>query len=133
MESEQLQRLRASFGAWNRGDTEETLRFTREDVIWKTAHQLPDLDPVYEGKEDVRRFFRDFSEPWEEISITLERIIDERDAQLLVVVRFAAHGREGIEVDMPFFQIYRFDDQAMLKEFHSFVDEAEARRAAGVD
>jgi ketosteroid isomerase-like protein len=132
MESEELRRLRASFDAWNRGDSEQTLRYTREDVIWRTAHQMPDLDAVYEGKDRVRQFFRDFSEPWEEISITLEQIIDEREAQLLVMVRFVARGREGIEVDMPFFQIYRFDDKALLAEFHSFVDEAEARRAAGL-
>jgi ketosteroid isomerase-like protein len=130
VESEQLQRLRAAFDAWNRNDWEESLGYMREDVRWTTAQQLPDLDGVYEGREGVRRFFRAFSEPWEEISITLEQIIDERDSQLFVVVRFVAHGREGIEVDMPFFQIYRFDDQTKLAEFQSFVDEAEARRAA---
>lgn len=93
---------------------------------------MPDLDRVYEGKERVRRFFRDFSEPWETISITLEKILDERDGQLLVVARLVGKGREGIEVDMPFFQIYRFDDQAMLEEFNSFAEEADARRYAGL-
>jgi ketosteroid isomerase-like protein len=130
VESEQLQNLRAAFEAWNRKDWEGALGYMREDVRWTTAQQLPDLDGVYEGREGVRRFFRAFSEPWEEISIALEQIIDERDSQLLVVARFVAHGREGIEVDMPFFQIYRFDDQAKLREFLSFVDEAAARRAA---
>jgi ketosteroid isomerase-like protein len=132
VESEQLRNLRAAFDAWNRNDIEGTLRFHRDDVVWRTSGQLPDIDPVYEGKEEVRRFFRDFSEPWEEISITLEEIIDERERQLLVVARFVAHGREGIEVDMPFFHIYRFDDQAMLKEFDSYAEPDEARHAAGL-
>ena len=133
MESEQLQQLRAAFDAWNRNDWDEALGYMREDVRWTTAQQLPDLDGVYEGREGVRRFFRLFSEPWEEISITLEQIIDERDSQLFVTVRFVAHGREGIEVDMAFFQIYGFDDEKQLAEFQSFVDEAEARGAAGLE
>ena len=132
MESEQLRNLRGAFDAWNRGEFDEALGYMREDVRWTTAQQLPDLEAVYEGREGVRRFFRAFSEPWEEISITLEQIVDERDSQVLVVVRFVAHGREGIEVDMPFFQVYRFDDQARLAEFESFVDEPRARRAAGL-
>lgn len=132
MESQQLRNLRAAFDAWNRNDWDEALGYMREDVQWTTAQQLPDLEAVYEGREGVRRFFRAFSEPWEQISIRLEQIVDERDSQLFVVARFVAHGREGIEVDMPFFQIYRFDDQAKLREFLSFVDEAEARRAAGL-
>ena len=132
MESEQLRNLRAAFDAWNRGDFEGALALQRDDVVWKMAGTLPDLEPAYEGKDGVRRFWRDFSEPWEEISISLEQVVDERDDQLFVVVRFIAHGREGIEVDMPFFQIYRFDDQAMLKEFESYADLDEARRAAGI-
>jgi ketosteroid isomerase-like protein len=132
VESEQLRNLRGAFDAWNRGEFDEALGYMREDVRWTTAQQLPDLEAVYEGREGVRRFFRAFSEPWEEISITLEQIVDERDSQVLVVVRFVAHGREGIEVDMPFFQVYRFDDQARLAEFESFVDEPRARRAAGL-
>jgi ketosteroid isomerase-like protein len=132
VESEQLRNLRAAFDAWNRGDFDGVLELQRDDVVWRLAGALPDLDPAYEGKEGVRRFWRDFSEPWEEISISLEEIIDERDAQLLVVVRFVARGREGIEVDMPFFQIYRFDDRAMLEEFESYAERDEAERAAGL-
>ena len=132
MESEPLRGLRAAFDAWNRGDIEGTLRFHRDDIVWRTSGVMPDLDRAYEGKEEVRRFFRGFSEPWETISITLEEILDERAGQLLVVARLVAKGREGIEVDMPFFHVYRFDDQAMLAEFNGFADESEARRWAGL-
>ena len=132
MESEQLQNMRRAFEAWNQGNWAGSLGYMREDVTWRTGNLLPDVDAVYEGHEGVRRFWQDFTEPWDEILITLEEVLDEQESQLLVVVRFRARGRGGVEVDMPLFQVYRFDDQALLKEFNAFGDEAEARRAAGV-
>ncbi|MFL5908158.1 MAG: nuclear transport factor 2 family protein [Solirubrobacterales bacterium] len=132
MESEQLRQLRTAFDAWNRGDWQETLSYMRKDVVWRTGNLMPDVDAVYEGHEGVRRFWRDFSEPWDEISIILEEILDEREAQLFVVVRFRARGREGIKVDMPLFQLYRYDDEGLLREFTGFAEEAEARRTAGL-
>jgi ketosteroid isomerase-like protein len=132
VESEQLQRLRTAFDAWNRGDWQQTLAYIREDVVWKTGNLMPDVDAVYKGHEGVRRFWRDFSEPWDQISITLEEILDEQEAQLFVVVRFRARGREGIKVDMPFFQVYRYDEDGLLAEFKASVDEDEARREAGL-
>lgn len=47
-------------------------------------------------------------------------------------VRFRARARDGLEFERPFHQIYRYDDENQLREFHGFVDEAEARREAGL-
>lgn len=132
-DSAQLSSLRAGIEAWNRGDYDGTLQFLREDVIWRTGGLLPDVDPVYEGHEGVRRFWRDFSAPWETISISLERVLDEKPGQLLVEARFRARGREGIEVDAPFFHLWRYDHQPRVTEFAVFNDEAEARREAGLE
>lgn len=132
MASELLNRLRGGFDSWNRGDDQEVLQLLREDIIWRTGGLMPDIDPLYEGHEGVQRFWRDFSEPWETISIELEEILDEREHQLLIVARFKARGREGIEVDAPFYQLYRYDEDDLVSEFHAFVDEADARRAAGL-
>lgn len=124
--------MRAAFAAWNRRDYEETLRYVRKDVVWRTGGLLPDVDSVYEGHAGLRRFWLDFDEPWETISISLEDVLDERIGQLLVVVRFQARGREAIEVDASFFQLYLFDDEGLVKECSTFVDEREARLTAGI-
>lgn len=132
-ESEQLRRLRTGFEAWNRGAWDETLSYFSPEVVWRPGGFFAGLEPAYEGLDGIRRFFEDFVEPWEEVSIRLEDVIDERPGQLLVRARFQARGREGIEVDGSYFQIYRYDDRARLIGFDAFEDEVEARRAAGLE
>jgi ketosteroid isomerase-like protein len=132
-ESTQLRSMRAGFQAWNEGDYEKALGFARPDVIWRVEPFFPDMERVYEGHEGLRRFYRTFNEAWEENTLEIARVIDERPGQIYVEVRFWASARDGLEFEAPFHQIYRYDDEAQLREFHGFVDEAEARREAGLD
>jgi ketosteroid isomerase-like protein len=131
-ESEQLARMRSAVELWNARRYEEVLAYLHPDVIWRLDRFFPDLEPVYEGRDGVRRFFQDFVEPWEEISIGIDEVIDEREGQIFLKVRFEARGREGMEVDVHFPQIYRFDRDNMVTEFHGIVDEEAARREAGL-
>jgi|SRR5262245_1679625 len=135
MATESLRILAAAFEAWNRGDVETTLVNIREDVVWRTARSMPDIDRIYEGHAGLIRFFNDFSEPWEEISIQLEDVIEDRDEQVVALVRFHALGREGIELEVRFIQIYRFDEAHQLRELLGFTEDEreEALLEAGVD
>jgi ketosteroid isomerase-like protein len=132
--TESFRIFEAAIEAWNRGDIETTLVNIREDVVWRTARSMPDIDQVYEGHDGLRRFFRDFSEPWEEISIKLEDVIEDRDEQIVALVTFHAVGREGIELDVRFIQIFRFDDDHQLRELVGFTHDQreEALREAGL-
>jgi cyclase len=132
-ESRQLRRMRAGFAAWNKGDYEGSLAFARPDVVWRVEPFFPDMERVYRGHEALRRFYRTFNEAWEENSLEIARVVDERPGQIYVEVRFRARARDGLEFEAPFHQIYRYDDENQLREFHGFVDEAEARREAGLD
>lgn len=129
-ESTQIQRMRAAFEAWNRSEDEKTLSYARDDVVWSSGGLAPGIDAVYEGHEGLRRFWRDFREPWETVSIELVDVLEEREGALLVNALFKARGREGIEVEGTFFQLYRFDEAGMVRAFEAFVDEADARAAA---
>jgi ketosteroid isomerase-like protein len=107
----------------------------RNDVVWKTGGLVPDVAPVYEGPDGVRRFFEEFSEPWERILIEIKEVIDDREDQVVVLVRFFARGRDGIEVDWRFVQIYRYDERHLVREFLAFAEEhkEQALREAGLD
>jgi glyoxylase-like metal-dependent hydrolase (beta-lactamase superfamily II) len=132
-ESRQLRRMRAGFEAWNEGGYERSLAFARPDVIWRVEPFFPDMEPVYEGHEGLRRFYETFNEAWEENALEIARVVDQRPGQIYVEVRFWARARDGLEFETPFHQIYRYDDEDQLREFHGFVDEADARREAGLD
>jgi hypothetical protein len=45
---------------------------------------------------------------------------------------FIAKARDGLEFEAPFHQIYRYDEELRLTEFHGFVDDWDARREAGL-
>lgn len=134
MATEALKRLRQGMAAWNRRDWDATLEFFSEDIVWMAGGQIPDLDSRYEGHERMLRFFKDFVDPWEEISVRIDDVLSESEEQVFCVVSFHARGRAGIEVDGRFFQIYRFDDELKMNWFQAFPeDEGEAaRREAGL-
>jgi glyoxylase-like metal-dependent hydrolase (beta-lactamase superfamily II)/ketosteroid isomerase-like protein len=132
-ESRQLRRMRAGFQAWNEADFEKSLGFARPDVVWRVEPFFPDMERAYEGHEGLRRFYRTFNEAWEENTLEIVRVVDQRPGQIYVEVRFWARARGGLEFETPFHQIYRYDDVDQLREFHGFVDETEARREAGLD
>jgi ketosteroid isomerase-like protein len=133
VESEQLSRLRASLRAWNAGRFEEVLEFARPDVVWRIEPFFPDMEDAYEGHEGLRRFFVTFTEAWEESSVEITRVIDERPGQILVATKFRARARDGLGVEGDFHQVYRYDENHQLREFHGFVDERKALREAGVE
>lgn len=134
MASEIVEKLHASFEAWNRRDWDGAVEHISEDVIWRGVGGGPDLETTYEGHAGMRRFFSAYIEPWERISIELEEVLHERDDLVLCAVRIRAVGRDGIEVERRFLQLYRFDERRLVREFGAFGEEEEdeARRAAGL-
>jgi ketosteroid isomerase-like protein len=131
-DSEQLRRLRAALDVWNAREYEAVIGFARPDVVWRLEPFFPDMEPVYEGHDGLRRFFETFNEAWEENTLEVRRVIDERPGQIYVELTFRAKARDGLEFEAPFHQIYRYDEANLLTEFHGFVHEADARREAGL-
>jgi ketosteroid isomerase-like protein len=132
VESGQLTQLRAALERWNQGDFEGTLEYTHPDVIWEIEPFFPDMDSRYEGREGLRRFFKTFTEAWEDNTLTIDRVVDERPGQILVKINFTGKARDGLEVDAEFHQVYRYDSDDRLVEFHGFIHEDAARREAGL-
>jgi ketosteroid isomerase-like protein len=101
-ESEQLARLRAGLRAWNAREYEASISYAHPDVFWRVEPFFPDMEAVYEGHEGLRRFFKTFNEAWEENSLEIGRVIDERPGQIYVEFRFTATARDGLEFEAPF-------------------------------
>jgi ketosteroid isomerase-like protein len=131
-ESVQLRRLRAALEAWNAREYEATIGYAHPDVVYRVEPFFPDMEPVYVGHEGLRRFFKTFNEAWEANTLEVARVIDERPGQIYVELTFRAKARDGLEFEESFHQIYRYDDENLLIEFHGFVNEADARREAGL-
>jgi ketosteroid isomerase-like protein len=122
--------LREAFRRWNEGDFEGTTALMHPDVEWRTAGLFPDLAPAYHGRDGVRKFWRDFTGPWDEIVMEPLRF-EVVDDVAVVDTRFRARGRGGIEVDITLFNRFvRRDGLTSFVQVHPRREDALA--AAGL-
>ena len=87
---------------------------------------------MYEGVAGMEAFLTDWTSAWDGWRLELEELHDAGD---MVVAVVRQHGRSkltGMELDMPFAQVWSFRDGLRARmEMYSDVDEA--MRAAGLD
>lgn len=97
------------YAAWNEDDLEALLAVCHPDVEYHTSGVFPGLEPVYRGKGGMRRWWDTFHEPWKEIKVIPERIVEHGDV-VAILVRFEGTGREGIETSMQFINTIEIRD-----------------------
>lgn len=90
------------------------------------------MEPVYEGKEGFRRFWRSFREPWREIKIILEEIVEYEEDAVAILLRFEGTGRDGIETSMRFINTIELRDGQAYR-FEALAWSPEAARELGLE
>jgi ketosteroid isomerase-like protein len=107
---ENVELVRETFEAWNRGDLEAVLESLGPGWQWHPARLFPGTDAVYRGKEGFTRFWNTFREPWESIRIEIERIEDLED-RILVLIMFYGKGKgSGVDVTGEYANVFTFRD-----------------------
>jgi ketosteroid isomerase-like protein len=96
MSQENVEVVRSAIAAYNRRDFEAMRALNHPDVEldWSASRGLE--AGVYQGQEEVMRFYQNFLETFEEVNIEPDRFIESGDS---VIVPNSAHvrGRDGIE------------------------------------
>ena len=82
------------YRAWNEDDLEALLAICHPEVEYHSSGVFPGMNPVYRGEEGMRRWWATFHEPWSQIKVIPERIV-ERPEGVAVLVRFEGIGRHG--------------------------------------
>ena len=123
--------IRRAMEAWNRGDIEASLQLAHPAIEWSPGGALPDATETFHGHEEVREFFRIFTEPWERISLEVDEFI-ERGDQVVALGHFHATGRDsGVEVAGSFGQVLTMR-QGLVVQLRAYQDHTEALEAAGL-
>jgi ketosteroid isomerase-like protein len=129
MSRENVERLRAAFEAWNRGDMTAFGDHFHPDVVSWPAEGWPEPGP-YVGREAVMRQLQQMRETWDADAVEL--ISDFIDAGDRVVVRFiwrgAGHGPEW-SMEITSISMLR-KGKVVFSEL--FWDHAEALEAVGL-
>src|SRR5438034_4136917 len=106
MSQENVEVVRRFYRAWNRCEEETQTEAFVPEIEFRTAGLASPvgLDAVYYGHAGLRKFTQEFREPWEQLFVDPERII-EHGEQVVALLRLRGKGRDGIEVERPFAQV----------------------------
>ena len=131
MPDENVELVRQSYEAWNRGDLEWQLDRITPDFEFRTAHLFPDTEAVYRGREGFRRFWNTFREPWETILVELERVEAVGDDRVLALFTFQGRGRDGLDVTLKMGNLFTLKNGLASRQV-GFRNWQEALKAAGL-
>jgi ketosteroid isomerase-like protein len=128
---ENVKNLRAFWETWNTAEPPD-MSLLDPDVTYEDTI-LPDhVGETYRGPEGVARAVARWFEPFEEITISLERIVGEGDC-LVSIHRVRGKARHtGIEFESPLAYVYSLRDGRVI-HFKSYWDSQEALEAAGLE
>jgi ketosteroid isomerase-like protein len=105
MSESELDTIRASYAALNRGDVQGALDALHRDARWHESAELPGGD-VFEGRSAIEEFLEGFLEQWDVFHQQIESMVRRGD-RVLVSLRMKAVGREsGAEVNAHYAHVW---------------------------
>ena len=131
MSQENVEVVRQSYEAWNRGDLEALLDLMHPAVqIDYTAGAFPGIDETYEGHEGARKYWRDLRDPWSSLTLHVEKLHGTGDT-VVTVFTFAGQGRDGIVVRRRLGNVIGITD-GLVSRMEAYGDPSKALEAAGL-
>ena len=120
--------VRRAFAAFERGDLTALLDLMADDLV---THRIDPDDAVYRGKEGFLKATAEWTEDFDDWTLTAEEFLDGSDG-VLVRVRQTARGRvSGVPVEsLMWFDMRVHEDRIVRVTFHT--DRARAFEAAGL-
>jgi ketosteroid isomerase-like protein len=129
MSQENVELIRRSFDAFNRGDLDAILDDLAPEYEFHPSGRFKDTQRVYRGREGFIDFWRAFRAAWEEITISTERIEDRGD-RVLTLGHFHGKGSgSGVEVEGEAAWVHTIKDGEVV-HLRSFTSWKEALEAA---
>ena len=93
--ADDIELIRSTYAAWNRGDVEGVLGAMREDVeIHPVLGDVVAAD-TFRGHAGVRRWYDTVTSTLEGFRVDVERVIEASTGRYLVEVRFSGRGKSS--------------------------------------
>jgi uncharacterized protein len=125
-----LRTIEAIYEDWDAG------RFPRLDdlydphVIFILRPEFPDAG-VYLGPEEIGGYMRHFLEPWAQIKISAEEIIEAGDSVLVAVRQHGAGQASGLDTELRYFHVWTFRGGKVIR-WEAIRDRRDALAAVGL-
>ena len=102
-------------------------------VIWDLrARPLPDLDPVYMGRDAVIKASRHYWGTWRDYSVSADEILDAVTSAVVIIHERGRGKGSGAPFDQQHPQLWTFRSGRIIR-WESFRTRADAIEAAGLD
>ena len=112
-------------------DWEAAFALIHPEIVWIEPREMPGAD-TYHGHEGVRESLTKFVGTWDEYRVEHHDITEAGD-KLYLRAHISGKGRtSGVPGEFEQFQVWTFRDGKFAR-MEMFLDESEARRAAGLE
>ena len=126
MSQENVDAVRRSIDAYQRGEWEEATAYLAHDVLWEVGQELP-----VRGRAAVREMWSRWNDEWERLDMVCEELIGAGD-KVFVAMHYEGRGRlSGVAVDQWVFEMHTFRDGLCISKV-DFETRAQALEAVGL-
>ena len=130
MSQQNVEVIRAVYDRFGSGDFRASMDTFDPQISFIVGPGFPEAGH-YRGIAAIAEYTRGFLEPWSEISIQAEEIIDGEDAVLAAVRQSGIGSESGAATEFRYFQVWSFRADRVVR-LENFRDRAAARAAAGL-
>ena len=132
MPQENVEIVREAMRRFSAGDYDGSLELIAQDAIWEPSGRFVGSGETYPGHSGIQRFWADFTEPWETITLEPVEVLELGDV-VLTDTYFRGVGRaSAIPTEMHVYQLWTVRERKIVR-FRSFADRAQALEAAGLE
>lgn len=131
MSEENVEIIKRSMAAFNRGDWDAALSYATPDFKVDSSRDMNEWRGIYEGREDVKRVWEGFYEPWESWRVEIDEFFPVGKDMVVTRQTGLMRGRAGIEVTTRTGAVWTFRDGA-ISGFTHYRQPEEALEAAGL-
>jgi ketosteroid isomerase-like protein len=103
MSEENVEIVRASAAAFNRGDLDAWLEYWTDDIDYRAVEGAPDDHGPIHGKDALRDYARDWRDTFDDFRQEPVEQIDAGDAKVVTVFRISGRAKlSGVETDLTY-------------------------------
>ena len=134
MSQENVEIVRQAVEAFNREDADAFVALAGLNVEWEDAIFWSGVTRTYRGRQELREWFNQVLEPWENFHCEIEEITEPGDDRVLLGLYLTASGKgSGVEAPgLRFWSVFWLTDGEVTRR-QVFRERAEALDAAGLD
>jgi ketosteroid isomerase-like protein len=133
MSDANVETVRASFEAWNRGDREGWMAAAHPEVEWSSAivREVEGADAtVYRGRAGVERFWNEWHALWN-VMIQPTEMRDLGDSVLALATFRAGGGSSGVDLEQAIGYVFEFEGD-LIKRATAYIRPDDALAAVGL-